>query len=202
MKQKLKILLVGTDESIPTAGEFKILLSLIDRPRDAEVPWEHRWTGQHHPSTPSTIIGRILHSTMRYRHSARADMKQSLREPKFGAIQHMWTTKGIEITGTMLSDPSWLKLEIENRKIAGEMTREREIQQPTSKEDMGGRAGGWRDGWRRWRERRAHFFCWALRNVQNCGVMLYTWKSHYTVCQLCLNLKKEHMDQEVTSIEI
>ena len=160
---------------------------------DPEMQNIHENTGERtsitHPPHP-LHIGRILHSTMRYRHSARADMKQSLREPKFGAIQHMWTTKGIEITGTMLSDPSWLKLEIENRKIAGEMTREREIQQPTSKEDMGGRAGGWRDGWRRWRERRVHFFCWALRNVQNCGVMLYTWNSHYTVCQLCLNLKK------------
>lgn len=31
MRQKLKILLVGIDESIPTAGEFKILLSVIDR---------------------------------------------------------------------------------------------------------------------------------------------------------------------------
>lgn len=104
---------------------------------------------------------------------------KSLREAIFGDIQPMWTTNGIEITGIMLSDHRRLKLEIKNRKTAREWPK-MEIQQHTSKEDMGGRSGRWRDGWRRWRGRRVPFLCWALINVQNCWVMLYNWNSHYT----------------------
>ena len=59
---------------------------------DPEMQKFHENTGEltsiTHPPHP-LHIGRVLHSTMRYRHSARADMKQSLREPIFGAIQHM-----------------------------------------------------------------------------------------------------------------
>lgn len=47
-------------------------------------------------------------------------MEHSLREAIFRAIRYIGTTKGIEIIGSMFSDHKRLKLDIKNRKIAGE----------------------------------------------------------------------------------